>query len=189
MPAKAVLLIIFSAGGSDSLHVKPWLPNHVSCRSPPPVCAARDDFVLQGDAAVLLGYGCIQGVVDVSFAPLATQQPQLFDLLVGQPVFLPSLQGVVMAAAWVATGILLHRIDFLNPYDVKRTRGVDFVTAAAVAIAPWVATCVPMLVALGCLHSAGFGPGLATEEVDFLVGAYVVTAGWRVVACSVLPPI
>ena len=145
---------------------------------------------MQGDAAVILGYGAIQGVVDISFAPMATQQPQLFDLLVGQPVWLPSLQGVVIAALWVGAGVVLHGMDFLDPYDVKRTRGVDVLTAAANAIAPWAATCVPMLIALACLHSAfQLGPGLATEEVDFLVGAYVVTAGWRIVACSVLPPI
>jgi hypothetical protein len=163
--------------------------NAAAQRAPAIQCALRDDFVLQGDAAVLMGYGFVQGAVDISFAPMAQTQPELFDLLVGQPVQLPSLQGVVLAALWIGTGLILRSTDErVDPFDVKKTRGVEPVTAAANVVAPWVTTVLPMVVVLASLSASfALGPGLPQEEMDFLVGAYVVVAGWRVIGASLLP--
>ena len=78
----------------------------------------------------------------------------------------------------------------LDPYDVKKTRGVSPIEAAAIVLAPWFATCAIAIVVLGGLASAfNAGPGLSEAEINFLVGSYVVVAGWRVVSNSVLPPI
>ena len=154
------------------------------------VCSERDDFILYGDCAVLLGYGLIQGIVDVSFSGLQSTQPELFDLLVGPPVALPSLQVTLLTALWLATGIALGGVEAFDPFDIKKTRGVDPVTAAATPFAPWVATFLVVSVVLSGLDGAfQLGPGLSEAELNFLVGAYVVVAGWRVVVNSLLPPI
>jgi len=159
-------------------------------RSHAPVCGQRDELVLSGDVAVLVLYGAIQGAVDVSMAPMATTQPELFDLLVGPPVTLPSLQTCVLAALWASIGIVLGDIDALDPYDIKKTRGVSPVAAAAAALAPWAATVLLTSVLLSGLQTAfQLGPGLSKAELDFLAGSYVVVGGWRVVVNSVLPSV
>ena len=135
-------------------------------------CGERDDFVLYGDSAVLLGYGLVQGIVDVSFAPLQDKwSPELFNLLVGAPVMLPTLQVTVMTALWVAAGLVLSSIDSVNPFDIKKTRGVEPVAAALAAFAPWAATFVIMALALGGLDVAfQLGPGRTLLRTQTQVG-------------------
>jgi len=145
---------------------------------------------MNGDVYLLLGYGAVQGVVDITFAPLAQAQPETFKMLIGPPVTLPSIQGCVLAALWVTAGLTLGAIDALNPYDIKRTRGIGPVAAATVALGPWFASCSLMMLLLAGLD-VGFhlGPGLSAAETDFLIGSYVVMAGWRVIFDSALPRI
>jgi hypothetical protein len=182
------------AVSSTALRLAPALqlarPVNSCCRTGGISVALRDDFVLKGDIATLAGYGTVQGLVDYSFAPLASSQPQMFDTFVGPAVMLPSIQGLVLAALWASIGVILGDIDALNPYDVKNTRGVSPIEAAAIVLAPWFASCAISFAILGGLASAfQIGPGLSEAEINFLVGSYVVVAGWRVVSSSVLPPI
>ena len=153
-------------------------------------CGERDDFVLYGDCAVLLGFGFIQAAVDVSFAPMkSVWSPELFDVLVGEPVMLPTIQITVLTAFWVATGMALGG-SAVDPYDIKRSRGVTPLSAVTAALAPWVATFVLASVLLLFLDASfQIGPGLSEEEANFLVGTFVVVAGWRLVANALLPPI
>ena len=162
-------------------------------RATPIRCATRDEFVMNGDAVALVGYGVVQTAVENSFAPMAQTNPELFQLLVGDHVELAALQGVVLAGLWILTGRALGHIkalDGLDPFDIKKTRGVDYLTAAVNVVAPWVASVLPMLVALASLSASfGLGPGTSQAEADFLVGAYVVVAAFRVVVNQALPRI
>ena len=117
--------------------------------------------------------------------------PELYDFLVGAPVTLPTVQIIVLTACWFSSGMALSSSgNQFDPFDIKKTRGVDPLAAATAALAPWVATFLFASVFLAVLDAAfQLGPGLSQEEVDFLVGTYVVVGGWRVVASSLLPPI
>ena len=136
-----------------------------------------DTLVFLGDAAALVAYGSVQGIVDIVLGPLAAAEPNLFDN--DLPIDNPVAQGSLIALLWV----LLAR--YSGGYSFSRTRVLpDALLACA---ATWLGTCAILLGALALLGAAGIGPGASPAETDFIIGTGTVVGGWRLVCASALP--
>ena len=163
-----------------------------------------DEFVLYGDAAWLLAYGAIQGIVDIVLGPMASADPSMFtndipleryfrcvstlDLpdacrahwssVRALAWYSPVAQGSLLALTW----ILLTRAT--GGYAFSKTR--ELPNALFYAATSWLASCALLIGGLALLGSMGVGPGASPAEVAFITGSATIVGGWRLV-CASLP--
>lgn len=137
-----------------------------------------DEFVLKGDAAALLGYGCVQSLTDFLLSPLAASQPDAFSNDV--PVDAPVAQACLLVLTWVSTA------RAVGGYNPKVTRALPDTLVGAVT--PWLVSSAIICGSCGLLSQVGIGPGLSGAEVDFVLGSATVVGGWRLVSARALPP-
>lgn len=134
-----------------------------------------DALALRGDACVLVGYGAVQGFVDVWLSPLAKAQPALF--IQEPPVFAAPLQGLALAALWVAI------VEALGGYRISVTRALPSAQAILPLFAAWLGSSLALLAVCSALQLPLDG------EVGFVVGSATVIASWRLLVVALLPPL
>ena len=125
------------------------------------------------DAGVLLAYGSVQAIFDVSLAPL-------YDALApeGGAVAIVShapLQGMFIAAVW--TAILL----LLKAYRPSITRSLPSAAALRPLVVAWLGSSLGLVALLVALHVP------LDAEADFLLGSLSVIAGWRFLYSQGMP--
>lgn len=155
-------------------------PPHVGVltrgRAGPTECLADDrvdTLVLYGDAGVLVGYGVVQSIVDISLQPFATAQPELFTQ--DQPVLAAQWQGLALAALWV---LITSLLDGYSPDATRTLPSRDAVTPLVTA---WLGSSLALLGLFSLL-------GLPLEaEAEFVFGSATVIGGWRFLYSQSLP--
>ena len=139
----------------------------------------EDTLVFYGDAAFCSLYGAVQGAIDNALTPLATTRPELFTNTDALPE--PIIQGVLLAAVWVAACQLLGGYQT----EVTRSGGTPVLTSCLLT---WVVSSAVLLGAAWLLQSQfGLGPGLREDELSFVTGSLTVMGGWRLIVVAALP--